>query len=70
MLAKLEAVGEIFNKYDEDGSSKYSLTFIDSLDVFELGSMFKQYKIDISTDQLKTLFNIVDKSCSGELTLD
>ena len=44
--------------------------FIDSLDVFELYRMFKQFKIDIQAEQLKVLFNIVDKTGSGELSLD
>lgn len=36
----------------------------------ELYAMFKQHKIDISVDDLKVLFSIIDKTGSGELSLE
>ena len=41
----------------------------DSLDVYELWDMFKKHNIDITTDQLRKLFTIVDDDNSGELDL-
>ena len=41
----------------------------DSLDVYELRDMFKKHNIDITTDQLRKLFTIVDDDNSGELDL-
>ena len=51
----------MFEKFDEDQSG--------TLEVKELKIMFDNNNIDISSEQLLTLFSIVDKDKSGALDM-
>lgn len=61
-LEKHQAIVRVFEKFDEDGNG--------TLEVAELREMFDKNKIDISSEELLTLFSIVDEDKSGALDLN
>ena len=61
-LEQHQAIVRVFNKFDDDGSG--------TLEVAELRDMFELNNIDITSDELNTLFGIVDEDNSGALDLN
>ena len=61
-LEKHQAIVRVFEKFDED-KSKF-------IEVRELRDMFEKYHIDISSEELLTLFSIVDEDKSGALDIN
>ncbi|CAI2385627.1 unnamed protein product [Moneuplotes crassus] len=61
-LEEHQAIVRVFEKFDDDGNG--------TLEVEELKEMFDKNHIDISANQLLTLFSIVDEDKSGALDIN